>query len=342
VRNAADSTIVTPMPNGAISPHPPGGAPVRCRGDGVRPGGAPHAPLRGGSGLCHDRARRAGAVPGSWGGRMERRWLVTGCSSGLGRAVAVAAAEAGDLVVASARRLADVEELERDHPGRVTAVALDVCDPAQCEAAVAHAVDRFGGVDVLVNNAGAGLLGTVEEVSDDELRAQLDVLVVAPWRLTRLVLPLMRGQGAGHVVNVSSLAGRMAFPGLSAYVAGKYALEGMSQALAAEAAAFGIRVTVVEPGAFATRYGASLVPAATPIDAYTEVTREMREGLRSLQDNPAFGRPEVFAAQVLRLVSAEQPTPLRVPVGADAYAFTEASEKANLREFEAARAFVMG
>jgi NAD(P)-dependent dehydrogenase (short-subunit alcohol dehydrogenase family) len=272
---------------------------------------------------------------------MARRWLVTGCSSGLGRALATAAALAGDSVVASARRLGDVEDLARTCPGQVSAVALDVCDPAQCEAAVAHAVDRFGGVDVLVNNAGSGLFGAVEEVSDDELRAQLEVLVVSAWRLTRLVLPLMRRQGAGHVVNVSSLAGRMGFPGLSAYVAGKYALEGMSQALAAEVAPFGIRVTAVEPSAFATRYGSSLVPAATRIDAYTPVTGPMRESLRDMQDNPALSRPEVFAEQVLRLVSGGQ-TPVRVPVGEDAYAFIEAAEKANSRELAAARAFVLG
>ncbi|MEE4544811.1 SDR family oxidoreductase [Streptomyces sp. V4-01] len=272
---------------------------------------------------------------------MARRWLVTGCSSGLGRALATAAAHAGDLVVATARRPEDVEDLARAHPGRISTLALDVCDAAQCEAAVAHAADRFGGVDVLVNNAGSGLFGAVEEVSDEELRAQLDTLVVSAWRLTRLVLPAMRRQGAGHVVNVSSLAGRMGFPGLSAYVAGKYALEGMSQALAAEVASFGIRVTAVEPGAFATRYGASLIPAAARVDAYAEVTGPMWESMRDMQDNPSLTRPEVFAEQVLRLVAAG-PTPLRVPIGEDAFAFVEAAEKANLREFEAARAFVLG
>jgi NAD(P)-dependent dehydrogenase (short-subunit alcohol dehydrogenase family) len=269
---------------------------------------------------------------------MARRWLVTGCSSGLGRALAAAAARAGDLVVASARRPETLEGLVRDHPQQVTAVALDVCDPAQCEAAVAHAVDRFGGLDVLVNNAASGVFGTVEEVSDDELRAQLDLLVVAPWRLTRLVLPLMRDQGSGHIVNVSSLAGRMAFPGLSAYVTGKYALEGMSQALAAETARFGIRVTAVEPGAFATHYGASLAPTATRIGAYDEVTDHIRAGVRNMEDNPEFSRPEEFAAQVLRLVAATQ-APLRVPVGADAYTYMEAAEQANRRELDAARAF---
>lgn len=308
----------------------------------VRPLGAPCAPVwaAANSATIGPESRPPGGRPIP-GGRMARRWLVTGCSSGLGRALATAAARAGDMVVASARRPADVEDLVRAFPGRVTAVALDVCDPAQCEAAVAHAVDRFGGVDVLVNNAASGLLGTVEEVSDEELRAQLDVLVVAAWRLTRLVLPLMRAQGSGHVVNVSSLAGRMGFPGLSAYVAGKYALEGMSQALAAEVAPFGIRVTVVQPGAFATRYGSALVPAATRIDAYAEVTRQMREGMREMQDNPDHGRPEVFASHVLRLVD-RAPALLRVPIGDDAYAWTEAAEQANRGEFEAAKAFVLG
>ncbi|WP_377273184.1 SDR family oxidoreductase [Peterkaempfera sp. SMS 1(5)a] len=272
---------------------------------------------------------------------MARRWLVTGCSSGLGRALAAAAARSGDLVVASARRPADVEELALAYPDRVTTVALDVCDPAQCEAAVAHAVDCFGGVDVLVNNAGTGLFGTVEEVSDEELRAQLDLLAVAPWRLARLVLPLMRQQGAGHIINVSSLAGRMALPGLSAYVAGKYALEGMSQALAVEVASFGVRVTVVEPGQFATRYGAALAETAVRIPAYTAVTEPVRAGLRDTEDNPSLGLPEVFASHVLRLVAAGD-TPMRLPIGEDAYAFLEAVEKANHRELEAARAFVLG
>jgi NAD(P)-dependent dehydrogenase (short-subunit alcohol dehydrogenase family) len=272
---------------------------------------------------------------------MGRRWLVTGCSSGLGRALAAAAAEAGDWVVASARTPGAVEELACRYPGRVATVALDVSDPEQCRAAVAHAVNCFGGVDVLVNNAGTGLFGAVEEVSDEELRGQLEVLAVAPWRLARLVLPLMRQQGAGHIVNVSSLAGRMAFPGLSAYVAGKYALEGMSQALAAEVAPFGIRVNVIEPGGFATRYGSALTEATARIAAYGDVTGAVREGLRGMEDNPSLGRPETFAEHVLRLVASDE-TPLRVPIGADAYAYLEAVEEAARREFEAARAFVLG
>ncbi|TKS96114.1 SDR family oxidoreductase [Streptomyces lasalocidi] len=272
---------------------------------------------------------------------MTRRWLVTGCSSGLGRALAGAAAEAGDLVVATARRPATMDDLADRYPGRLSALALDVCDTGQCEAAVAHAVDRFGGVDVLVNNAGSGLFGAVEEVSDDELRAQLEVLTVAPWRLTRLVLPLMRRQGFGHIINVSSIAGRIGLPGLSAYVAGKYALEGMSQALAAEVAPFGIRVHAVEPGGFATRYGTSLAEAAGRIPAYAQSTGDLEAGLRGMAANPDLTRPEVFAHHVLRLV-ASPTAPLRLPIGADAYAFLEAAEAAGTTELAAAHAFVQG
>ncbi|MEU3510496.1 SDR family oxidoreductase [Streptomyces longwoodensis] len=270
---------------------------------------------------------------------MTRRWLVTGCSSGLGRALAEAAAEAGDLVIATARRPTTLNDLADRYPERVSTPALDVCDAEQCEAAVAHAVERFGGVDVLVNNAGSGLFGAVEEVSDDELRAQLDVLTVAPWRLTRLVLPLMRRQGFGHIVNVSSIAGRLGLPGLSAYVAGKYALEGMSQALAAEVAPFGIRVHAVEPGGFATRYGTSLTEAADRIPAYAQTTGEVEAGLRGMPANPDLAHPEVFAHHVLRLV-ASPTAPLRVPIGADAYAYLEAAEATGTTELAAAQAFI--
>ncbi|MEU4096342.1 SDR family oxidoreductase [Streptomyces sp. NPDC026673] len=272
---------------------------------------------------------------------MARRWLVTGCSSGLGQALAGAVAEAGDLVIATARRPAAVRGLVARYPDRVTAVELDVCDPGQCEAAVEHAVHRFGGVDVLVNNAGSGLFGAVEEVSDAELRSQLELLTVAPWRLSRLVLPLMRRQRSGHIVNVSSLAGRMGMPGLAAYVTGKYALEGMTQALAAEVAPFGIRVHAVEPGQFATRYSTAVTEAAAGVPAYQESTGEVRAGLRAMADNPALGSPETFAAHVLRLVTART-APVRVPIGADAYAYLEAIEGAARDELAAAYDFVHG
>ncbi|MFF7297058.1 SDR family NAD(P)-dependent oxidoreductase [Streptomyces sp. NPDC008265] len=268
---------------------------------------------------------------------MARRWLVTGCSSGLGRALAAAAARAGDELAVTARKTADLEELAAAWPGRVVPVPLELRDAASCAEAVRIAADRLGGIDVLVNNAGVGLFGAVEEVSDSELRDQLETLVVGPWRLTRLVLPLMRAQGHGHIVNVSSVVGRMAFPGLGAYVAGKHALEGMSQALAAEAAPHNIRVTVLEPGMFATRYGTSMAEARRRVPAYDGTNREMLEGARGLAENPGTGRPEDFAAHVLDIVAAGTATPLRIPVGEDAYGYLDEAERAYRADFAAAR-----
>ncbi|MFG2335378.1 SDR family oxidoreductase [Streptomyces yangpuensis] len=272
----------------------------------------------------------------------RRRWLVTGCSSGLGHALATAVARAGHEVAVTARKTADLEDLAAAWPGRVVPIPLELRDAASCEGAVRRAADRLGGIDILVNNAGVGLFGAVEEVSDAELRDQLETLVVGPWRLARLVLPLMRIQGHGHIVNVSSVVGRMAFPGLAAYVAGKHALEGMSQALAVEGAPHGVRVTVIEPGMFATRYGTSMTQAHRRIPAYDVTNREMLDGARGLADNPETGRPEDFAARVLGVVEAEGPTPLRIPVGEDAYGYLEVADEAWHEEFAAARILTQG
>ncbi|MFG2608483.1 SDR family oxidoreductase [Streptomyces sp. NPDC048514] len=271
---------------------------------------------------------------------MGRRWLVTGCSSGLGHALATAAARAGDELVVTARRIADLEGLAAAWPGRIVPVPLELRDAASCEEAVRVAADRLGGIDVLVNNAAAGLFGAVEEVSDAELRDQLEILLVGPWRLTRLVLPLMRAQGHGHILNVSSVVGRMAFPGLAAYVAGKHALEGMSQALAIEAAPHHIRVTVLEPGMFATRYGTSMAEAGLRVPAYDGTNREMLEGTRGLAESPDTGRPDDFAAAVLDIVAADAPTPLRIPVGDDAFGYLDVAEQTTREEDAAARALV--
>ncbi|WP_406096365.1 SDR family oxidoreductase [Kitasatospora purpeofusca] len=271
---------------------------------------------------------------------MTRRWLVTGCSTGLGRALAGAAAGAGHRVLATARRVESLDELVREHPGRVLAVPLDVRDPEQCEQAVATAVKRFGGVDVLVNNAGNGVFGTVEEVGDHELRDQLETLVVGPWRLARLVLPVMRAQGGGLVLNVSSLAGRTAFPGLAAYVAGKHALEGMTQALAAEAAPFGIRVAALAASGYATHYGGSVTDAAGRSAAYRASTEPMREQLRGMAALPGIGRPEDFAREVLRLADTPGPLPVRIPIGPGSFEHLTAAAHATHTELAAARALL--
>lgn len=273
---------------------------------------------------------------------MGRRWLVTGCSSGLGHALATAVARTGDGLAVTARKTADLEDLAAAWPGRITTIPLELRDAASCEEAVRTATERLGGIDILVNNAAVGLFGAVEEVSDAELRDQLETLLVGPWRLTRLVLPLMRAQGHGHILNVSSVVGRTAFPGLAAYTAGKHALEGMSQTLAIEAAPHNIRVTVIEPGMFATRYGTSMAEAAHRVPAYDVTNREMLEGARGLADSPETGRPEDFAARVLDIVAADGPTPLRIPVGDDAYGYLDAEEEAYREEYAAARILAQG
>ncbi|MFJ1752673.1 SDR family oxidoreductase [Kitasatospora sp. NPDC088134] len=268
---------------------------------------------------------------------MSRNWLVTGCSSGLGLALARAVLEAGDALVATSRGDSPLDALAEEFPGRLVRARLELRDPEQCAAAVALAQERLGGLDVLVNNAAVGLFGAVEEVSDEELREQLEVLAVAPWRMARLVLPVMRAQGGGHIVNVSSVGGRMAFPGLGAYVAGKFALEGMTLALAAEAAPFGVRVTAVEPGGFATSYGSSLAETAVKLPAYAEGLAPMHAALRGMAGDAVLNRPEVFAQLVLRAVAAES-GPVRLPVGPDAYAMLEAALAGEAAELAAARA----
>jgi NAD(P)-dependent dehydrogenase (short-subunit alcohol dehydrogenase family) len=202
----------------------------------------------------------------------------------------------------------------------VVASQLDVCDAAACVAAVELAVDRFGGVDVLVNNAGYGLLGAVEEVSDVELEGQLQTLFFAPWRLTRLVLPLMRAQGHGYLLMVSSVAGRVALPGLGAYAAAKFALEAMAETVALETAGSGVRVTVLEPGGFATRYGQSLRDAATRLPAYRAVVEPMGAVIRGTAPGGwTPGPAEEFAQAVLALVNAGGEPPLHLPLGAGAW-----------------------
>jgi NAD(P)-dependent dehydrogenase (short-subunit alcohol dehydrogenase family) len=268
---------------------------------------------------------------------MARRWLVTGCSSGLGQAVATELARIGDWVVATARQPAALTELAKAWPANITPLALDLRDARECEVVVNAAVEQFGGIDVLVNNAGGGLFGAVEEVSDAELREQLETLVIGPWRLVRLVLPYMRDQGSGHIVNVSSVGARSAVPGLAAYLSGKQALEGMSQSLAAEVAPFGIKVTVLEPGPFATNYGNALMETFAGLPAYAAVAGLLGM-FRGLADNPVAGRPEEFVRTLLHVVDANAPTPLRIPVGPGAHEMITEGLRAAQEELACARA----
>ncbi|GAA1278406.1 oxidoreductase [Pseudonocardia aurantiaca] len=257
-----------------------------------------------------------------------RVWLITGASSGFGRAIAEAALAAGDTVVAAARRPEVLDDLVAAHPGRVVATQLDVTDAVRAAAVVAEVILWYGRIDVLVNNAGRGMVGAVEETTDRELRDLMELHFFGPAALTRAVLPHMRRQGSGAVVQMSSMGGRLTFPGVSAYSATKFALEGLSEALAAEVAAFGIRVLIVEPGAFRTGFAnPQALHQSVAIPAYDDIIGPFRSALPE-SDGDQPGDPAKGAAAILTALAAEQP-PLRLALGSDAAdAVAEHLEKA--------------
>lgn len=246
-----------------------------------------------------------------------RVWLITGASSGLGQAVAQAALAAGDTVVAAVRTPTSADGLAAAHPGRVAAVQLDVAGAARIPAAVAEVIARYGRIDVLVNSAGRALVGSVEETSDRELRDLMEVHFFGPAALTRAVLPHMRQQRSGAIVQISSMGGRMSFAGVGAYSATKFALEGLSEALAAEVAPFGIKVLIVEPGAFRTGlHRTGTRQEATAIPAYHDIIGPVRAQQAGF-DGKQPGDPAKAADAILTALGADT-TPLRLPLGNDA------------------------
>jgi NAD(P)-dependent dehydrogenase (short-subunit alcohol dehydrogenase family) len=251
----------------------------------------------------------------SMNGSERRVWLVTGTSSGFGHALAEAAVAAGDIVVATARSSASLQALAARHPDQVDPVELDVTDRAAIATVVADVVRRHGRIDVLVNNAGRTHVGAVEETSDADLRSLFEVHFFGPAALLRAVLPHMRKRGSGAIVQVSSMGGQMSFAGFSAYSATKFALEGLSEALADEARAFGVKVLIVEPGAFRTGLFAAGSQSA-PGETYAESVGQTRAMIES-GNGTQPGDPAKAAAAILKALDAEQ-TPLRLPLGSDA------------------------
>jgi NAD(P)-dependent dehydrogenase (short-subunit alcohol dehydrogenase family) len=246
---------------------------------------------------------------------MNRVWLITGANSGFGRAITEAAVAAGDVVVAAARRVAALDDLAAAHPGLVDVVPLDVTDAAAIDATVRDVIDRHGRIDVLVNNAGRTHVGAVEETTDAELRDLFEVHVFGPAALTRAVLPHLRARRSGAVVQISSMGGQLSFAGFAAYSATKFALEGLSEALADEVRPLGIKVLIVEPGAFRTGLFGSH-SASAPIADYAGTvgrTRQMVETGAGSQP----GDPAKAAAAILTAIEAPV-TPLRLPLGSDA------------------------
>jgi NAD(P)-dependent dehydrogenase (short-subunit alcohol dehydrogenase family) len=242
-----------------------------------------------------------------------RIWLITGCSVGFGRAIAEAALARGDRVVATARRAEALADLES--PGALV-LPLDVTRRSEIEAAVATAIERFGRIDVLVNNAGVGSVGAVEEIEPEHLRTVMETMFFGAVALTQAVLPHMRARGSGAIVQVSSQGGQLAPPGFGAYCAAKFALEGISESLAAEVAPLGIRTLIVEPGSFRTGLLSSSLHRSPEIEAYAETVGATRAYVEA-EDGAQAGDPRRAAAAILAALDAPRP-PLRLALGGDA------------------------
>ena len=262
-----------------------------------------------------------------------RVWLITGTSAGFGRAIAEAALDAGDTVIATARKPETLDDLAAAYPGRAVPVQLDVTDPARVKAVVAEAVLWYGRIDVLVNNAGRGHLGAVEETTDGELRSLMDLHVFGPADLVRAVLPHMRARQSGAIVQLSSMGGRMSFPGVGAYSATKFALEGLSAALAAEVRPHGIDVLVVEPSAFRTSFAGGAQTESAPIDAYEATVGPFRSAFPTT-DGKQPGDPAKAARAILDALDAEK-VPFRLALGDTAIDAIRADLEAQMEELAA-------
>ena len=239
-------------------------------------------------------------------------WFITGTSRGFGREWAIAALDRGDRVAATARSTDSLDDLVERYGDAILPLELDVTDKAAVEAAVQRTLETFGRIDVAINNAGYGHFGFVEEVSEAELRAQLETNLFGSVWVTQAVLPAMREQGSGHVIQVSSIGGISAFPLVGAYHASKWALEGISQSLAQEVAGFGVKVTLIEPGGFSTDWAGPSAKHSEELPAYADVRKSVLEQRASRNAEP--GDPAATRGPILELVDAEEP-PLRVFFG---------------------------
>jgi NAD(P)-dependent dehydrogenase (short-subunit alcohol dehydrogenase family) len=259
----------------------------------------------------------------------QKVWFITGTSKGFGRVWAEAALARGDQVAATARNTETLSRLAQRYGKQVAVLKLDVTDRAEVQAAIAEANRRFGRLDVVINNAGYGLFGTIEEVSETEARAQIETNLFGALWVTQAALPIMRAQGSGHIIQVSSIGGVNAFPTIGLYHASKWGLEGFSQALAAEVAAFNIKVTIVEPGGYATDWGGSSAIRATAIPAYDPA----RERIASFRSTNVPGDPEATGPAILKVVDAQDP-PLRVFFGSGGLPMTRAEYGRRLETWE--------
>lgn len=263
---------------------------------------------------------------------MSRRWLITGASRGLGRALAEAVLAAGDRLVATARDPRALEDLVHRHGAAVRLAALDVSNPVAADEAVALAARSFGGLDVVVNNAGYGDVGSVEDTSLDDFRRQIETNLFGTIIVTKAAIPLLREQRSGHVIQLSSVGGRIGAPGRAPYAAAKWGVEGFSECLALEMALVGVKVTIVEPGGFRTDFAGastSLDAGRAEYDAVVGATARRQ----AAYDGTQPGDPARAAQAVLALAAMDEP-PLRVALGSDAVAAIRDADERRLAELE--------
>jgi len=261
---------------------------------------------------------------------MTLRWLITGSSRGLGRALAQAALEQGHRVVATARDVSHLHDMVERHGDAVRAVALDVTDPVAAQAAVQAAIDAFGGLDVLVNNAGFGNVNSVEDTSLEDFRRQIETNLFGTIIMTKAAIPLMREQRNGHIIQFSSVGGRVGAPGRAPYSAAKWGVEGFSEVLAQEMALVGVRVTIIEPGGFRTDFAGASTSLAEGRAEYDAVVGNAARMQREY-DGRQPGDPARAAKAILTVAGMQSP-PLRLALGSDAVAAIERVEHARRDE----------
>lgn len=260
---------------------------------------------------------------------LNKVWFITGTSKGFGRVWAEAALARGDQVAATARDVKSLAPLVERFGDRVLALALDVTDRPAVFKSVAQAKERFGRIDVAVNNAGFGLFGAVEEISEAEARDQIETNLFGALWVTQAVLPIMRAQGSGHILQVSSIGGVNAFPTVGLYHASKWGLEGFSTSLAAEVAPFGIKVTLIEPAGYATDWGGPSAKHATPLPAYDAA----RAAVIAWRSGNVPGDPQATGSAILKIVDAKDP-PLRVFFGTVGLPLTKAEYAKRIETWE--------
>ncbi|AKV00595.1 Dehydrogenase [Labilithrix luteola] len=250
---------------------------------------------------------------------MSKVWLVTGSSRGLGRNIATAALEAGHRVFATARKPEQLDDLVQKYGDRIRAYALDVTNAEAARAAVRIAVDTFGKLDVVVNNAGYGNMGSIEDVREDDFRAQFETNFFGVVNVTRAALPVLRAQRSGHIIQISSIGGRMGTPGLGAYQSAKWAVEGFSEVLNTEVMPLGIKVTIVEPGGFRTDWAGSSMSIDEVREDYRPSVGRVIERVRNGATVPV-GDPAKAAKVILEIAGMDSP-PFRILLGSDAVHF---------------------